>query len=244
MTGSADAYARVQTRFGELLLGLSPADLERTVPNCPEWTIHDVARHVNAGLVESATGGSPEFAGGLDLQEHWRDPTVKTALDTMLRRQLAERRERSVVDLVEEWGAAVDRHRALLDGTEPWPAPWNEFMPYILLSDIVVHEADVRDALGLAPLPPSEELSLALAGYVMALDTRLRALGRPALALDTAGQRMIAGAGSPVAALNADTYELLMVLTGRRRIDRITELDWTGSPEPFLDVLSAYEQPQ
>lgn len=49
-------YAAVDDRIADLLVPLTEVELEQTVRSCPEWSIHDLVRHVTAGLVGACAG--------------------------------------------------------------------------------------------------------------------------------------------------------------------------------------------
>jgi hypothetical protein len=114
------------------------------------------------------------------------------------------------------------------------------FIRIILVNDLVVHETDIRAALGLPRAVSSRALFLALAGYSFSLENRLRVLGLPALVLAYDDKERRLGEGPVGAQVAADRHELVRVLAGRRTREQILGLTWTGDPVPFVDVLSEY----
>jgi hypothetical protein len=62
----------------------------------------------------------------------------------------------------------------LLRGEVPVPATLPPFVGFVLVNDLVVHETDIRAALGLPRAPASAALSLALTGYSFSLEARIR----------------------------------------------------------------------
>ncbi len=96
------------------------ADAGRPVPACPAWDVHDVVAHLSGSAETLVAGDRP----GRDPQP-WID------------RIIAERRGTPVPELLERWAACAEAFSAVVDGRS-WGA----------LADIVVHEHDLRAALG------------------------------------------------------------------------------------------------
>ena len=119
-------YRRSTAEFVEVVRGLSVAQLGTTVPACPAWTVHDLLAH-------QAGSSTDQVEGNLDgvTTEPW------TA------RQVADRRDRTVDQLVTEWEANAETVAARCDASAgPSPA-W----------DVAVHLADLREAVRLPPGP-------------------------------------------------------------------------------------------
>jgi uncharacterized protein (TIGR03083 family) len=217
--------------------------LAAVVPACPEWTVHDLLAHVTAGISDAAAGNVPELEG-INLMDHWSDEAIHDALDAMLRRQLDERRDRTVTELVDEWRAGARAAVPMLRGERPFPPGLPPLFEWTVAMDITVHEDDLRGALGLEPAGPSlQAYTHAALWYGMALDVRIRALGRPAMRLEAGEVELDLGEGEPVATLRADPYEATLALTGRRTEQQLRALDWEGDPSQHLDILSAYMSP-
>jgi uncharacterized protein (TIGR03083 family) len=119
-----EIYRESRQRTVGLAMGLSAEELARTVPACPEWTVHRLIAHL-AGAASDFTTGRMEGAPS----EEW------TA------RHVAEREHLSVVELLEQWNADGDRIDEL------------ERIPFQLAVDAITHEADLRGALGRERLP-------------------------------------------------------------------------------------------
>jgi uncharacterized protein (TIGR03083 family) len=109
-----------------LASGLTEEQLATTVPATPEWTVHEVLAHLAGGASDAVTGrmdGAPS--------DEWTE------------RHVGERRDRSVDELLAELRAHED---AVVDSVADSPRPafvWN----------IVVHHADLHEALGLPQVP-------------------------------------------------------------------------------------------
>jgi uncharacterized protein (TIGR03083 family) len=235
-----DAYLEVQARLIEAVEAPA-ADVRVPVADCPGWNVHDVLAHHVGVVAGVATGDLGEF-GELSVRilEQWRDGEVQRARDALTARQVDERRRCGVPALVAEWRTATADVLPRLRGEAPFPATLPPFAGSILVNDLVVHETDIRSALGLPRAAPSAALSLALAGYAFSLENRIRSLGLPTLLLVYDGKERRIGEGPVGATLAADRHELVRVLAGRRTSRQILELAWTGDPEPFIGVLSEY----
>ncbi|MCT2592041.1 maleylpyruvate isomerase family mycothiol-dependent enzyme [Streptomyces sp. N2-109] len=239
MADAAESYQHVQERL--IAVVTDPSTTMRTrVPACPAWSVHDVLAHHTGYIADVAAGNFPEFSQGQSILNEWRDAEVARARDAMTARQVTERADRSVESLVTEWQKATPSLLELLSGQRPEAAPFGSLTGSIALNDLVVHETDIRSALGLTRAAESPALSMALAGYGMSLSHRIRSLGLPALVLAYAGMKRRIGDGEPGAQVRADRHELLRVMAGRRTREQILTLDWEGDPLPYLSILSEF----
>ena len=233
MADIAAAYGEVKQRWADLVRSLSEDDLQRAVPACPAWTVQDVLAHHVGVITDALNDGFPELGDPLRLLDQWRDADVAHDRDAMTARQVEERRGRSVADLVEHW----DRTAAHL--LEP-PEGLHPLIPSVLVNDVVVHEGDVREALGLEVAPEVAATSLALAGYGASFDLRLRQLGLPAIAFSYGGKTRQFGDGDPAATVAAERTTLVRMLASRLDADAIRRLDWSGDPDPYVAILPEY----
>jgi uncharacterized protein (TIGR03083 family) len=237
-----DAYLEVQARLIEAVEDPN-ADLLAPVAACPGWNVHDVLAHHVGVVVDAATEDLGEFGKlSFGILEQWRDSEVQRMRDALTARQVDERRHRDVSTLVTEWRTATTDLLPLLRGETPVPVTLPPFIGVILVNDLVVHETDIRAALGLPRAAASAALSLALAGFSASLENRIRVLGLSALVLGYDGKERRIGERPVGATLSADRHELVRVLAGRRTREQILGLTWTGDPGPFVDVLSEYGQ--
>ncbi|HET6985263.1 MAG TPA: maleylpyruvate isomerase N-terminal domain-containing protein, partial [Kribbella sp.] len=55
-TTSADLYRASRERVTAAVRGLDPADLNRQVPACPDWTVHNLVSHLAGVATDFATG--------------------------------------------------------------------------------------------------------------------------------------------------------------------------------------------
>lgn len=133
----------------------------------------------------------------------------------------------SVADLVREWersGAVVER--ALRGSRAPAGS--------VLLTDLFVHELDIRRALGAAEPHCHPAVATALDVVVNGAGAVVSRLGLPAMRFETAGTSWVVGRGEPAATVSAPPVELFNSLTGRRSLRQIRALRWSADPEPGL----------
>ncbi|MDX8051954.1 maleylpyruvate isomerase N-terminal domain-containing protein [Lentzea sp. BCCO 10_0798] len=119
-----EIYREARQRVVGLTMGLSAGELGRTVPACPEWTVHQVVAHLS-GAASDLVSGRMEGAPS----------------DEWTARHVAERENVPVEELLEEWNVAGDKI-----GEMPR-------IPFQLAMDTITHEADLRAALGRERLP-------------------------------------------------------------------------------------------
>ncbi len=153
MVDIGNAYLEVQGRLIEAV-EQPGADVLAAVAACPGWSIHDVLAHhvgVVAGVAAEDLGGFGELV--FDILEQWRDSEIQRIRDALTARQVEERRLRDVPALVAEWRTATTDVLPLLRGETPVPATMPPFVGSVLVNDLVVHETDIRAALGLPRAP-------------------------------------------------------------------------------------------
>ncbi|HET7483610.1 MAG TPA: maleylpyruvate isomerase family mycothiol-dependent enzyme [Actinomycetota bacterium] len=213
------AYATARKRLIELMTAASPDERDQRVPACPDWRTRDVLAHV-VGIAVDTLDGQIAGAG----TEEWTE------------RQVDERRDRSVEDLVSEWEGVADRLDAALDTFHPAIAGG-------FIGDLVTHEQDVRGALGKPGGRDDEAFEIALDSYVRFFGRRIKENDLPGLVVRSEGREWTLGKNDVVGELSGDPFEVLRSLTGRRTLDQVRALQWTTDPEPFLPIVSMYGIP-
>lgn len=211
---AAAIYGDARRRIIGLVTTLSPDQLATTVPGSPLWTVKDVVAHL-AGVPVDVQAGRIEGAATAE----W------TA------RQVDERLDRSIDDLVAEWDEAAPGFEALLSQ-----------VPAMSLTamDIVTHEADIRDALGLPRGIDDDVLDQLVQRVVGTIGKRLEQAAGPALRIKAGVDEWIVGPGDPAATLTTEPYELLRVGFGRRSEGQIRSYGWDGDPDSYLPYLSVF----
>ncbi|WP_033443209.1 maleylpyruvate isomerase family mycothiol-dependent enzyme [Saccharothrix sp. NRRL B-16314] len=204
---NAITYDAARRRIISLVTGGDP---DAPVEACPGWTVKDVVAHLAGGLGDFTEG---RFDGVEDGS--WGE------------RQVHDRRNRSMGDLLVEW----ERNFQVAEGLFDSP------MGAVLIAEIVSHEHDVRTALGRPGERDNVAVRAALTRPLQEVDKRLRAKHLPALRITLEHGDRVLGEGEPAGALRASSFEMLRVLGGRRNEDQIRAMDWDGDPGPWLGVL-------
>lgn len=208
-------------RIRNLVMALPDSALRTPVPACPGWTVHDLVAHLAGNATDMAT----DMATGTAAAGHRTD--ARTA------HHVSERRDRPVDQLLAEW----DRHASHLESsTDTWSP-----VGIWLLYDSVIHEDDLRDALGAAPATDSPAYHPLLEGLIDTADRALRQAGVQALTIGTTdgAHRWTVGPGPAGAAVHTETHELVRGLSGRRSLQALTTWDWDGDSGPYLRLLPA-----
>lgn len=235
------AYTAVQERLCIVLEDLDEARANTSVPACPEWSVRDVVAHHCGLVVDVVSENTPEFFGGFNLLDQWRDEDVARARDELTGRQVAEREGRSLMSLVSEWREATVALLPIMRGEQSFPETVPQIFGGVLINDLVVHEGDIQIALGLDQAPAGAALSVAVRGYGFSLDYRLKTLGLAPLVLAYDGKtRQFGGEGQAGATLTATRFDLVRTLASRRTAAEIISLDWSGNPEPYVPILPEY----
>jgi uncharacterized protein (TIGR03083 family) len=214
------AYRGTRQRVTELITSLPPEELEHMVPACPEWSLKDLFAHLAAiatDVVEGRWdgGGSPEWTA----------------------RQIEERRAKSVEEIAREWEESGAQLEAALDGLHPAVGGG-------VNGDAVTHEQDARGAVRRAGGTDSAGFAIALDSYTRFFGKRLKNAGMPAVEVKAGDRWRVAGNGDPVISVAAEPFEMLRSLTGRRTRAQVRGLEWSGDPDPYLDLFSMYGMPE
>jgi uncharacterized protein (TIGR03083 family) len=210
MIGETEAYAAVHARLDELLRGRTG---EEHVACCPGWTVRDVVAHL-AGLCEDWVEGRLEGY----------------ASETWTATQVARFAHETCDEIFARWERALESF---------WTVPEDPVMGLPVrwaFGDGVVHEADIRGAIGDGRVPP-DAVALALKGQIarwrlVVADAKLRTLlvRCPDLRDWWLGQH-----DDPRAVVvEAPAYEVFRALAGRRSAEQIRSWSWSGEPSPFL----------
>jgi uncharacterized protein (TIGR03083 family) len=219
MSELASAYESAWKRVGGFVEGLTDDQLTTAVPATPGWRVRDVVAHM-VGVAGDMTEGRFPMAG----------------VDAWTAEQVAQRKDLPFEAVVEEWAQRVPPFLDAMNG--PLAVAAGNFV-----ADIVSHELDMRNALGMRDGRDTPELPLAFDLFVTMLSGGIDGNKLPALVLKADDREVVAGAGDPGATVTASAFELLRSISGRRTHDEIRALAWTGDPEPYLAVIAPYAPP-
>ena len=206
-----EEWSRAQERVIALMEGASAEQVEGRVPACPDWTARDLFSHM-VGL------GSDVVAGD-EPDDHNEDWTAK---------QVAERRGRTVDDLVEEWRETAEPLRTWMRANGPRP-----------LGDVVIHEQDLRGALGVPGAKDGDGVAAIRDRFAPRVGQRLP--GGTTLGLVGKNWSWASDGGDPEQAdvvLHADEFELHRAALARRSAAQLRSWTTKGDIEPVLDAFA------
>jgi uncharacterized protein (TIGR03083 family) len=201
------AYERVR----ELLTGLDEGQAETVVPACPGWTVRELLSHMVGLGADVLRGDEPD-----DHNSTWTQ------------RQVDERRDRSVDDLLAEWATVADPLRQWMRDNTSRP-----------LGDIVIHEQDLRGALGVSGAQDTD--GLAALRDRMAGGFGQQVQGLPPVAL-LGEEWSWCSSGAPEDAavvVRAPDFELTRALMTRRSESQLRGWTERGDVSPYLPAFSA-----
>lgn len=205
-----DAYRATKSRIVGLFDTVSDDGWSRTVPACPDWTVHDLLAHMVGIPSELGAGRYPTG----DLAE-WLAALVES------------RRDAPVDDLFEEWTAAVDVG-------EPMYTPNG-----LLLVDLVVHEHDLRRAVDQPGARDSAQVVRVLPLILGSLADPLRAHGLGSIEVNDGSATWRSHEERAGWTVEASAWEATRLLESRRTADELRARCGPGV-EPYLEVLRAH----
>jgi len=197
------------TRLGGALTG---EQLRTPVPATSAWTVHELVAHLVGGAADTASGRLDGAPG-----------------DKWTARHVAERRQRPVCELLAEWELVGPTVELSLTGEVRGPN---------LAADIICHEGDLHEALGL-PRPDRNHWQPVLEAMMGLLGRRLRQPGTLVIR-DEQDQEWRFGEGDPHTLLSTDGYELLRGTFSRRSQRQIAGWNWTPTPAARIRRFGAF----
>lgn len=205
-----EEWTRAQRRVIDLVEPLTPEQAAVRVPACPDWTVRDLLAHMVGLGADVVAGDEPD-----DHNERWTG------------RQVESRRDRDVAALVAEW-------RELTGPLRDWMRRYNT-RP---LGDVVIHEQDLRGALGV----PGGQDSAGVAAVRDRFTGRFAArLGdRPPIALvgETWSWASTREPGAAGVVVRAPDFDLARALVTRRSAAQLRGWTERGDIEPYLDAFA------
>jgi uncharacterized protein (TIGR03083 family) len=207
------AYRETRSRVAAVVGTLAPADEQRPVPACPDWDVHDLVAHMVGIPVALTTGNLPsgEFQG-------WLDGLV------------ADRRDVPLDALLAQWQGCDGALDDLLGGGAGGP----------LLSDVCVHEHDLRGALDRPGARDSPELAYVLPIVLESFAPALAERALAPLALRDGDEQWQTHDGEPGVSFGVDRWEAVRLLESRRTAAEIAARPHEGSAEAYVAVIAAH----
>ena len=235
MADLADLYEGLRDEISDLVSGLDPQELDKPVPATPGWRIRDVVAHLAA---DATCVINDDFPSAF-FQAIGDDGAVAT-LNEWTARQVEERKDRSLEDLLQEWKTSGTELAAMIREERPWPGGSPVFAGAALLTDAAVHQQDIFGALGIERARDGAPIRIGLRGYIVVMGWRLDAAGIAPLLFDLGDKTSSTGDGEARATVRGSRFEFFRALSGRRSPDQIRAYDWNGDPEPYIPYFYPY----
>ena len=210
-TEAAAAYGQGRERISALLRSIGDKAASTDVPACPGWSPKDVASHL--------TGVCADIMAGR-LEGRGTDPWTAAQVD--------ERRERSLEEVLSEWAEVGPQVEQLLPSFPDWAA--NQ-----LVFDLLSHEHDLADALGLPAPDDAQSEGPALEFAANAVTRKATQLGLPPITVVCGDRKWTSEGEGDGATVTMSSVDLLRSTTGRRTAEEVKALEWEGAdPTPWL----------
>ena len=208
MTDLVPIYDATRARMLELARDVGPDALDVTVPACPDWSARQLLAHCVSMPAAIAAGDLP--TGDLDA---WID------------RIGAARADRTLDELAEEWMSVDGTIAAMVGGGGA-----------VLFDDLVVHEHDLRGALGRPDhnaLAPDVSVRRSLDACVPELERR--GLGAIEVRTDEGTWR---SHDAPTGwTLDTTPWEAVRVLYSRRTTDELRAIGGSDDIDSYIALL-------
>jgi uncharacterized protein (TIGR03083 family) len=204
-------WTNTQRRVVELVESLNAEETERSVPACPDWTVTQLLAHMVGLNADVLAGDEPD-----DHNSTWTQ------------RQVDRRAGREPADLVAEW----------LDLTQPMQ-DWMREHGSRPLNDAVIHEQDMRGAVGRPGGRDSDGLVAVRELMAERFATRVRAAHLAPVELRSPVWIFSTGDGDPGLELFAPEFDLARALMTRRTADQLRQWSTAGTIDPYLPVFAS-----
>lgn len=203
-------WVQAQRRVIDLVDPLTAEQADTTVPACPDWTVRDLLSHMVGLGADVLDGDEPD-----DHNEDWTKAQVAARVDC------------DVAALIEEWTTLTEPLRT-------WMAE-NTTRP---LGDVVIHEQDLRGALGVTGAQDTAGLESLRDTFAGRLGDAVAPLPPLALIGDGwtwASRGQVADAEVTI---EASDFDLTRALMSRRSANQLRGWTRRGDVTPYL---SAFE---
>jgi uncharacterized protein (TIGR03083 family) len=203
-------WTNAQGRVIELVGSLSDEETQRSVPACPAWTVTQLLAHLVGLNADVLAGDEPD-----DHNSTWTQ------------RQIDTRAGRPPAELVAEWRTLT---RPMQDYVrERGPRP---------LNDVVIHEQDLRGAVGRPGGRDSGGLAAVRDVMAERFATRVRAAHLAPVELRSPAWIFSTGDGDPGLELFAPDFDLVRALMTRRTADQLRQWSTAGAIDRYLPVFA------
>jgi uncharacterized protein (TIGR03083 family) len=203
-------WSRAQQRVIDLMADLPPERADLRVPACPDWTVRDLFSHMVGLGVDVVAGDEPD-----DHNETWTGRQVQT------------RRDHDVAGLVAEWQAVAGPLRDWMRANNVRP-----------LGDVIIHEQDLRGALGAPGARDTPGLHAIRDRFVGRFAGRVADLPPIALVGDTWTWASRGATDDAAVAVRASDFDLARALVTRRSAAQLRGWTVCGDVTPYLDAFA------
>jgi uncharacterized protein (TIGR03083 family) len=207
---AVEEWSRAQQRVIELVADLPPERAGLRVPACPDWTVRDLLSHMVGLGVDVVAGDEPD-----DHNATWTGKHV------------IERRDRDVKQLVAEWQAVAEPLRTWMRANNARP-----------LGDVIIHEQDVRGALGVPGGQDTDGVRAIRERFAGRFAPRVADLPPIALVGGTWTWTSRGSAEDAAVVLRAPDFELARALVTRRSAAQLRAWTARGDVTPYLDAFA------
>ena len=209
-SGEIAAWRAAHDRVCTLVEAVGTEEMERAVPACPHWTARDLLSHVVGLGADVLAGDEPD-----DHNERWTQAQVEA------------RRDRSAADLVAEWRRLADDLAAWMaeHGTRP-------------LSDVVIHEQDLRGVLDRPGGRDTDGFAIVRERMAARLAGRLEQLPPIALVADDWSWCSSGPVEDAPVLLRASGFDLGRALSTRRTADQLRSWTVRGDVAQHLEAFA------
>lgn len=217
----AGVYVASRRRLCAFLGGVDERGLDTPCPATPGWRVADVIAHL-AGIVADAAAGRLTGPPAPDI----------TA------RQVRERAGRPIGEVLAEWDAQLPPLLASARAGQVAPP---------LAIDMVMHEQDIRTAVGAPRLDPADPaqadaIRFVAAAFSIGAAQRVKAAGLPRLgfrAADTGWPQRDWPDGTAMVIAPSE-FELARALGGRRSPAQVRTWEWPVDAAAYLALISPF----
>ena len=207
---AVEEWSRAQQRVIDLVADLPPERADLRVPACPDWTVRDLLSHMVGLGVDVVAGDEPD-----DHNETWTG------------RQVQARRGHDVAALVAEWQAVAGPLRDWMRANNVRP-----------LGDVIIHEQDLRGALGVPGGQDSDGVRAIRERFVGRFAPRVADLPPIALVGETWTWVSRGSADDAELVLRASDFDLARALVTRRSANQLRSWTVRGDVTPYLDAFA------
>lgn len=197
---------------GRILSLANNSNADAPVDACPGWTVRDTVAHL-LGVLTDLTAGKLEDASS----------------DAWSAGHIARAKDRSLSDLAAEWHVKANTTPGVF-----------QTLGEVLVADLVTHEFDIKQAIGNTQGRDLQVLRTVALFYLNALDAAWREEGITPLRILTENTALDIGGENPETTVEMSWWEIGRVVSGRRSIEQVQALTWSGDSAPWLDHLFVF----